>query len=905
MSHLFDILFEASSSASSLSDFLCKNMQTVYDFHQSTHKHLVQSQASIDSYIQKKHSIISQLDFTNGYAKAFALMLLDDCERLNLIASAIRIHEILKNNNIEMNSRQQAALLLLYPKVNRNSEFIGRFDAVCQKLQYAIDMEEDDDKLSIAAFLNYLAIVALNTPTSCAEQIWEKLTLAVNSQQYPFLRNAYIVLLLGIDLQNGQEVHSYIQKSIDRLLEKQNEPTVLLPETELLIEADTDYAHTLQDTPPVFTAIRSLSLTNTSSTDLTNRGVKILESEAELADYMKRFGNMHRAKLEVAYNALPPAIPAPIHIIDWGCGQGFAGMLFIERFGRQGIRDVTLIEPSETAIRRAALHVRRYAPDLTLKTVCKKLDDVTHNDLPVRPEGSVVHLFSNILDIDDYSPSHLIETITSSLTGMNYFVCVSPYVDDIKAEAKPAPAKMKFEIVNGHLVADGKLLEGNRQEVTWWNGRTKYNAISKAKPHVTRFVPDQEGLGLTDRIDSTIVSMKRRGCVAFDHNYGLWYDLRRTDHERIRRRDGDVWAPLYEQPFGRSGQGKAWDGLSKYDLTRPNAWYWYRLKSFADKAETEGILLYHQNYFQHNILEAGAHWVDCPWRDANNINNTDMGEPVNFAGDKRIFVADKFYDENHPVRRELHRQYIRQCLDNFADNRNVIQFISAEYTGPLHFTEFWLDCIAEWEQETGKDALIALSATKDVQDAILADPKRAAVVDIIDIRYWHYRNDGSAYAPEGGKNMAPRQHARKMKVGSMGYAGAYKAVSEYRTKYPDKAVILTAQDYPAQGWAVLMGGGSCPVLHVEDDDFLADVPYMNVVPSETGDYEMIAGEKQGAVLNVHKAMDVPVSLPSGKYCVKYIHPKSCKVTVVAKSVKVKGDYTLHADKEGIYWLQKL
>ncbi len=434
MSHLFDILFEASSSVSSLSDFLCKNMQTVYDFHQSTHKHLVQSQASIDSYIQKKHSIISQLDFTNGYAKAFALMLLDDCERLNLIASAIRIHEILKNNNIEMNSRQQAALLPLYPKVNRNSEFIGRFDAVCQKLQYAIDMEEDDDKLSIAAFLNYLAIVALNTPTSCAEQIWEKLTLAVNSQQYPFLRNAYIVLLLGIDLQNGQEVHSYIQKSIDRLLEKQDEPTELLPETELLIEADTDYAHTLQDTPPVFTAIRSLSLANTSSTDLTNRGVKILESEAELADYMKRFGNMHRAKLEVAYNALPPAIPAPIHIIDWGCGQGFAGMLFIERFGRQGIRDVTLIEPSEIAIRRAALHVRRYAPDLTLKTVCKKLDDVTHNDLPVRPEGSVVHLFSNILDIDDYLPSHLIETITSSLTGMNYFVCVSPYVDDIKAE---------------------------------------------------------------------------------------------------------------------------------------------------------------------------------------------------------------------------------------------------------------------------------------------------------------------------------------------------------------------------------------------------------------------------------------------------------------------------------------
>lgn len=478
-------------------------------------------------------------------------------------------------------------------------------------------------------------------------------------------------------------------------------------------------------------------------------------------------------------------------------------------------------------------------------------------------------------------------------------------VDDLKAISVPAPAKMEFALINGHLTADGKLLEGNRQEVVWWNGRTKYNFIATAKPHVTRFVPDQEGLGLTDRIDSSLVMMKRNGNVAFDHNYGLWYDLRRTDHERIRRRDGDVWAPLYEQPFGRSGQGKAWDGLSKYDLNRPNAWYWYRLKTFADKAETQGMLLFHQNYFQHNILEAGAHWVDCPWRDANNINNTQMGEPVNFAGDKRIFVADKFYDETNPTRRALHRQYIRQCLNNFADNKNVIQFISAEFTGPLHFVQFWLDCIAEWEQETGKHATIALSTTKDVQDAILNDPKRAKVVDVIDIRYWHYRTDGTLYAPEGGKNLAPRQHMRKMPVGKMGYKEAYKAVSEYRTKYPDKAVVLYAQNYPDYGWAVLMGGGSCPNLHIADEQFLKDVPYMNVVPSQTDDYEMIASKEQGAVLYMHKAQEVSVSLPVGKYCLKYIDPSTNTVSVLSKRTSVKDRYRLNANKEGVYWLQRL
>ena len=454
------------------------------------------------------------------------------------------------------------------------------------------------------------------------------------------------------------------------------------------------------------------------------------------------------------------------------------------------------------------------------------------------------------------------------------------------------------------MVADDCLLTGNRQSIRWWSGSIKYNALPKATDHVTRFVPDMEGEGLTDRIDSVIVNMKRRHSLVLDHNYGLWYDRRRDDHERIRRRDGDVWAPFYEQPFARSGQGTAWEGMSKYDLTRPNTWYWGRLKEFADKAETEGLLLFHQNYFQHNIIEAGAHWVDSPWRTTNNINNTGFPEPVNFAGDKRIFVADMFYDVNHPVRRALHRQYIRQCLDNFADNTNVVHLISEEFTGPLHFVEFWLDCIAEWEKETGKHPIIALSTTKDVQDAILNDPKRAEVVDLIDIRYWHYRSDGSVYAPVGGKNLAPRQHARKMKTGRMGYEGAYKAVSEYRTKYPDKAVTLYAQNYPDMGWAVLMGGGSCPVLNIADKGFLAAVPQMKPVVMENAAYQLLSGEN-GVVVYTQKGGNIELSLPAGVYEVKYIQPRSGQVTLLTKKVKVDGAYTLNAEKAGAYWLQRI
>ena len=123
-------------------------------------------------------------------------------------------------------------------------------------------------------------------------------------------------------------------------------------------------------------------------------------------------------------------------------------------------------------------------------------------------------------------------------------------------------------------------------------------------------------------------------------------------------------------------------------------------------------------------------------------------------------MAEQYYDISNPVRRELHRAYIRKCLDNFKDNTSVIQLIGAEFTGPLHFVQFWIDTIKEWEKETGKHPVIGLSTTKDVQDAILADKDRAGIVDLIDIRYWHYQTDGTAYAPQGGQNLAPRQHAR-------------------------------------------------------------------------------------------------------------------------------------------------
>lgn len=482
-----------------------------------------------------------------------------------------------------------------------------------------------------------------------------------------------------------------------------------------------------------------------------------------------------------------------------------------------------------------------------------------------------------------------------SIKGNKY----APTEDNTKAK--------NFAITNGHITADGKLITGNNYQIPWWSGRVKDNFVQKgARPAITRFVPGREGTGWTDRIDSVVNYLDKNNFCILDHHYGLWYDLRRTDHERIRRADGDVWAPFYEQAFARSGQGTAWDGLSRYDLTKPNEWYWTRLNEFAEEGAKKGILLFNQNYFQHNILEAGAHWVDCPWRPVNNINGTDFPEPVPFTGDKRIFMAEQFYNVNDPILRPLHKQYIRQCLDKLKDKGNVVQLLSEEYTGPLHFTRFWLETIAEWEKETGLHPMVALSCTKDAQDSILADPELSKVVDIIDIRYWHYNTKG-LWAPQAGKNLAPRQFMRKMKVGKTGFAEAYNAVNEYRMKYPDKAVTFFSQQYPQYGWAILMAGGSCPNVKIGSDKLLADLTKMSHISGEgNSDYQVIGNAEVGYLIYTHTDVDIPLNVKAGKYALHEVNIKTGKVDTVKKSESTEGKYNISGKGSNkVYWLERL
>jgi hypothetical protein len=472
-------------------------------------------------------------------------------------------------------------------------------------------------------------------------------------------------------------------------------------------------------------------------------------------------------------------------------------------------------------------------------------------------------------------------------------------IDEVAPPKPPVMEKPRLghhiAVTNGWVTDNGSVVIGTRQSVKWWRGGIRPDEVDEATkdgPNPTRFVPGRTGPGLTDDLRDLTDEMQSRGRVALDYHYGLWYDIRSIDHERTRRINGDVWPPFYEMPFARSGGNELdWNGLSKFDLTKYNPWYWSRLKQLADIFEDRGLILLNENFFQHNILEAGAHWASCPWRSANNINNMGFPEPPPYAGDKLIFMAEQFYDETNPVRREIYRAYIRKCLDNFAGNSNVIQFTSKEFTGPTHFVQFWLDTIGEWEKETGHKAIVALSTPKDVQDAILADPARAAIVDIIDIRYWWYQPDGKLYAPDGGKNLSPRQWSRGPKFPN--FENAYRSVHEYRAKYPDKAVLLGPEGPANFPWAVLMAGGSMPGFERIDPKLAKIVATMKPVdvPGASKGQWTLGDTGKSYLIYSNSSETAKLELPASntkQFSVSRVNPGDGSIGAAAESIGGQG-----------------
>ena len=367
--------------------------------------------------------------------------------------------------------------------------------------------------------------------------------------------------------------------------------------------------------------------------------------------------------------------------------------------------------------------------------------------------------------------------------------------DDLLLMVPPMIAALptdKINVINGWIVNDNEdVIWGYAGHNSWWHPLP-------VRPNITRITSITGPLHQVE-FSPFVDSMITSGFPAFEHNYGLWFDRRRDAHDVVCRNDSNVVGPLLIQPWARSGEGQACDGLSRYDLSQFNQTYFDRLGGFASQANENGAILINNYYMQHILLELNAHYADFAWRPSNNIQNVAM--PNN------VPAASSFYDVSDPQKRELHRAYIFRTLDTLGQYPNVIHQVSQEFTGDSEFVRFWISTISEWEKRNRTNIHISLAATKDVQDTIMNEKEFADEVASLNLQYWWYQSNGSLFAPAGGRNV-PGRYALGFESANSSPTQIYRQVREYRDRFPNKAILHQIDASRQQTWAFLMGGGS-------------------------------------------------------------------------------------------------
>lgn len=420
---------------------------------------------------------------------------------------------------------------------------------------------------------------------------------------------------------------------------------------------------------------------------------------------------------------------------------------------------------------------------------CKASNIITrgHALAPNVANTSAVSLYETQLKERNIKPSKAAAVIAQKI--VLFTTKDVPVVSALKVTDKP------IVILNGHFANNGQVIWGGEINESWWLGHVIPSIALDAGVSITRYVPGKSGRGLTEVLPDMLAKMKTGGMPFYQGGPGLWYDRRRDEHSVVERMDGNVWAAFYEFPWARSGQGKAWDGLSKFDLSRYNPWYFNRIKNFVQLVDQAGFVYYHSMYNTHNVLEIGAHWADYPWRPANNINDTGLPEPPPLEPNNRLHLGNQFYSTAHPGLKKLHEAYINHVLDELAGYKNILFNLGYQFVGPLDFQKFFLRTVAAWEKRNHKKVRLEIGTSKDITDAILNDPELSSMINVVDMRYWQYKPDGSIWAPQSGQNLAFRELNAKLLGKGVDTPPAttpqmaYKQVREYRDKFPDKAFI--------------------------------------------------------------------------------------------------------------------
>lgn len=159
---------------------------------------------------------------------------------------------------------------------------------------------------------------------------------------------------------------------------------------------------------------------------------KIFTHEDELNGYTAAYTEWHEGKLRKAFERVPSdTFVGDISVIDWGCGQGLASICLYEylqeKHAQCSIKEIILIEPSEIALDRAKFNIQCLDSNIKVSVVNKAINEVLEIDVILYEHRKVIHLFSNVLDLQGISLKHITERLNVNLYNDNFVLCVSPF----------------------------------------------------------------------------------------------------------------------------------------------------------------------------------------------------------------------------------------------------------------------------------------------------------------------------------------------------------------------------------------------------------------------------------------------------------------------------------------------
>lgn len=144
----------------------------------------------------------------------------------------------------------------------------------------------------------------------------------------------------------------------------------------------------------------------------------------------------HQTKLLHAYEKIISKVwhGDSIIVVDYGCGQGIAEMVLSDYMASRYIdndyiKDFILIEPSRQDLQRCVKYVDDSFNESTASAFCKK--DSLIKDDDINPKSStVIHIFSNVIDLDDFDGNGILSLLNENKSHNNIILCVSSYYQD-------------------------------------------------------------------------------------------------------------------------------------------------------------------------------------------------------------------------------------------------------------------------------------------------------------------------------------------------------------------------------------------------------------------------------------------------------------------------------------------